>query len=267
MTGETPSVAPPSRQAGQRERHGAAESNPGGPLREARREPLLHVEALAEPVMVFLGFVSLALFVVEYAGLSLTPVEQGVANRAIALIYAAFVIDFLVRFTIAPSKLPFLRREWLLVLTLAIPFLRPFRVFRVVNALPSPHLLRALTGANRGLRALRRSARGRHVPFPIRRSKAGRAARRRPGPTRQIQASVGLSGRAPAIARKWRFIDRHRPSFPRGPLVALTHRGARVQWSREVGEGTIQTANRSRGNRAHAPAPRPGGSVSRARIL
>ena len=50
------------------------------------------------------------------------------------VIWIVFLAEFAIRFILAPEKLPFLRRNWLTVLALALPALRIFRALRVVRA-------------------------------------------------------------------------------------------------------------------------------------
>ena len=57
------------------------------------------------------------------------------------VIWIMFLVEFGARFLLAPEKLPFLRRNWLTVLALALPALREFRALRFVRA------ARALRGA------------------------------------------------------------------------------------------------------------------------
>ena len=51
------------------------------------------------------------------------------------LVWAVFAADLLLRLSWAERKRQFLRRNWMDVLTLAVPMLRPLRVLRVVVAL------------------------------------------------------------------------------------------------------------------------------------
>ncbi len=133
--------------------------------RAARRELLRHVDALAEPVMVLLGLLFLGLVAVGFSGIDLSPVERRGINRAQAIIYGVFLLDFAVRWFVAPGKLAFLKGNWLLLLSLVVPAVRPLRAVRGLAALRSFHLLRALTGLNRGMRALRQVTRGRQFAY------------------------------------------------------------------------------------------------------
>ena len=51
------------------------------------------------------------------------------------IIWAIFIIDFVVRFTLSPAKVPFLKRNAIELVALILPFFRAFRMFRVIIAL------------------------------------------------------------------------------------------------------------------------------------
>ncbi len=108
--------------------------------------------------MLVLGFVWLILLVVELIrGLS-PALEVGGT-----VIWSIFILDFALRFTLAPEKLHYLRQNWLAAISLIIPALRVFRIFRVVRVLRAARaarglrLVRVIGSINRGMRALGRS--------------------------------------------------------------------------------------------------------------
>lgn len=72
-------------------------------------------------------------------------------------IWIIFIVEFLVRFALAPEKLPFLRSNWLTVIALLVPalrILRALRVVRVARGLRGLRLVRIVGTANRSMRAL-----------------------------------------------------------------------------------------------------------------
>lgn len=74
-----------------------------------------------------------------------------------AAIWIIFIVEFAVRFTLAPQKLPFLRSNWLTVVALAVPALRIFRALRLVRlarGIRGIRLVRIIGTANRSMRAL-----------------------------------------------------------------------------------------------------------------
>jgi len=84
------------------------------------------------------------------------------------VIWIMFLVEFGVRFLLAPEKLPFLRRNWLTVLALALPALRVFRALRFVRAaraLRGARLVRIVGTANRSMKALRTTLRRRQFGY------------------------------------------------------------------------------------------------------
>lgn len=123
---------------------------------ERERWEILHrIDDAMETPMVILGFVWLALLVVEFTR-GLTPL---LANLVI-VIWVIFIIDFALRFFLAPRKLAYLAKNWLTALALAVPALRVFRIARVLylaraaRAARGLNLVRVLATMNRGMRAL-----------------------------------------------------------------------------------------------------------------
>lgn len=73
-------------------------------------------------------------------------------------IWIIFIVEFLVRLSLAPAKLQFLGTNWLTLITLVVPALRLFRAFTVVRAargLRGLRLVRIVGTANRSMNALK----------------------------------------------------------------------------------------------------------------
>lgn len=120
---------------------------PGPDTAEERDAVLLELEQWLEGPMQVLGFVWLALMVVDFvSGL------PGWLSAIEAVIWVIFIVDFAIRLWLAPDKLRYLRRNVLTALSLLVPALRVFRIFRAVRALRAA---RALRGAARGSRVVR----------------------------------------------------------------------------------------------------------------
>ncbi|BDP40259.1 hypothetical protein DAETH_02280 [Deinococcus aetherius] len=153
-------------------------------LHRERLELLRHLDRLTDAPMTVLGFVWLALLVVDLTrglGLGLQLLSD--------VIWGLFVLDFLLSFTVAPDKRAYLRSNWLTLLSLLLPALR---VLRAVRALRAVRLLRATRSLNlvRLLTSLNRSFRA-----------AGRAVRRRGvGYVALLTLLVGLAGAAGMLA-------------------------------------------------------------------
>ncbi|HEV2127083.1 MAG TPA: ion transporter [Thermomicrobiales bacterium] len=130
-----------------------------------RWELLDNLQALLEPAMTVLGLVFLVLLLVDYANTELGPLGRVRIDQALQVIWGVFVIDFAVRLWVAPAKLAFLRANWLTIISLALPFLRPLRAFRAIRAVRSLSLVRLLGGMNRGMRVIRRITRGAQLAY------------------------------------------------------------------------------------------------------
>jgi voltage-gated potassium channel len=105
--------------------------------------------------MVVLAFIWLALLIVE-----LTWGERRLFATLGTVIWIVFILDFVVKFVLAPRKVAYLTRNWLAAISLVIPALRIFRIARVVRLLQvarvgrGVRLVRVVSSLNRGMRAL-----------------------------------------------------------------------------------------------------------------
>ena len=130
-----------------------------------RKKLLRSLEKLLEGPMIFLGFVWLVLLVVELV--------WGI-NRFLEyltlVIWGVFIIDFLVKFALAPGKWQFLKTNWLTAISLFIPALRVFRIFRFVRllrGLRGIRLVRVISSLNRSIRSLGRSMKRRAIGYVL----------------------------------------------------------------------------------------------------
>lgn len=126
---------------------------PPDTLREERLSTLETLDRLLARPMVVLSALWLVLLVVDLIW-GLPPALQTLGD----VIWGLFILEFLVSFVLAPDKLTYLRRNWLMVLSLVLPALRILRPFRGLRGLRG---LRLLTRLNRGLRSLGRTLRRR----------------------------------------------------------------------------------------------------------
>jgi len=138
---------------------------PGEPsLESERRELLRELDEWLETPMLVLAFVWLALFVWEMVW-GLNPLLE-IAGY---VIWALFILDFVLGFTLAPAKGAYLRSNWFKAIALLAPALRVFRVLsifrvarvariaRVAGATRGLRVVRAVSALNRGMRAFRAS--------------------------------------------------------------------------------------------------------------
>jgi voltage-gated potassium channel len=130
---------------------------------------LLHnVIRTFEPWMTALGLVWIALVVVDFTR-GLSP-ALSLVNR---LIWGVFVLDFALEFVVAPRKLHYLKKHWLVAVSLAVPavriarFARLLRVWRVGRVARGARLVRALGSFNRGMAALRGAMRRRGIAYVV----------------------------------------------------------------------------------------------------
>jgi len=144
-------------------------SSPEGALRKERWALLERITRAFEPVMVVLSVVWVVLLVVELVndGLSTT------LDRAVWMIWAAFVVDFGIRLLVAPERMAYLRSQWLTILSLLLPALRIlraaaiFRFLRTAAVVRSVGMLRVVTSLNRGLATLGRLAHRRGLGYVL----------------------------------------------------------------------------------------------------
>jgi voltage-gated potassium channel len=131
-----------------------------------QRNSLLHrVEQTLEGPMIILGFIWLVLLVVELIW-GLTPVLEMLS----LFIWIIFIVDFLLKFLLAPQKLPFIKKNWLTVISLMIPALRVVRIFRFVRllrGLRGIRLVKIVASLNRSMRSLNATMRRRGFGYVI----------------------------------------------------------------------------------------------------
>ena len=134
-------------------------------IKRQRWELLLRVERLLEGPMVFLGFVWLVLLVVELIW-QLTPALEIIT----IVIWILFIIDFIIKLILAPSKSVYLKKSWLTLLSLIIPALRVFRivrVFRFVRGIRGLKLVKVVGSLNRSMKSLAFALRRRGLKYVI----------------------------------------------------------------------------------------------------
>jgi voltage-gated potassium channel len=95
------------------------------------REALLHkVERITELPLLVLAFVMIPLLVGPFFW-DLSPGEESVFIALDTFIWAIFAIDLVIKVSIAPQRLAYLKKHWLEVLVVVVPFFRPLRILRV----------------------------------------------------------------------------------------------------------------------------------------
>jgi len=117
-----------------------------------RKKLLTSIEKLLEAPMIFLGFVWLVLLVIELIWGLNKPLEYSSLT-----IWIIFIIDFFIKFILAPVKIEFFKKNWLTAISLIIPALRVFRIFRFIRllrGLRGIRLVRIVSSLNRSMKSL-----------------------------------------------------------------------------------------------------------------
>jgi voltage-gated potassium channel len=86
------------------------------------------------------------------------------------VIWVVFLLEFALRFTLAPAKMEFLKANWLTVIALLVPAFRLFRALRVLRAaraLRGFRLVGIVGTANRSMNALRMALQRRRFGYVI----------------------------------------------------------------------------------------------------
>lgn len=119
---------------------------------QERWQALTQLEDWLERPMLVLSFIWLSLVIIE-----LTWTTSGVFELLGTIIWIVFILEFLLRFALAPRKIRFLRRNPITIIALAAPAFRFLRALRVLRLARGLRLVRIVGTANRGIGALRKS--------------------------------------------------------------------------------------------------------------
>ena len=119
-----------------------------------RWRTLCQLQAWLDTPMLLLSLAWLAVVVIQLLNPRDNPLLTGIATA----LWIVFIVDFAVRFALAPGKRTFLKHNWLTMIALVVPALRAFRalaIFRAARGLRGLQLVRIVGTANRGMNALR----------------------------------------------------------------------------------------------------------------
>lgn len=120
------------------------------------------IERLLEGPIIFLGFVWLILIIIELIW-GLTPVLEYTSLA----IWGIFILDFLVKFIIAPQKLQFLKKNVITIISLVIPAFRLFRLLRIFRLMRGVRLIKVIGSLNRSMRSLASSMQRRGFAYVL----------------------------------------------------------------------------------------------------
>ncbi len=127
-------------------------------VRRERHQLQTRVRNWMEIPLAVLAIVMVVLLVIDLANL-VSPAWEARVHNAETLIWAVFVVDFVIEFALAPSKPRYLRRNWITAISVLLPAFGVLRLVRAVQLLRGLSLLRILAVFNRGTRALGHVAR------------------------------------------------------------------------------------------------------------
>ena len=97
----------------------------------SHREALLHrIERLTELPLLVLAFAMIPLLIGPLLW-NLSPKEEALFVTLDYFIWAIFAVDLGIKVVVAPHRLAYLRRHWLEVLVVIVPFFRPLRILRI----------------------------------------------------------------------------------------------------------------------------------------
>ena len=116
---------------------------------------IAELESWLEKPMIWLSLAWLCIVIVE-----LTVGDFPLLAILGSIIWVIFILEFLLRFSLAPDKSTFLRSNWLTLIALAMPalrLLRAFALFRAARVLRGARLVRVVATVNRSMNALGRS--------------------------------------------------------------------------------------------------------------
>ncbi len=125
-------------------------------LDEERSEILFLWDKWFEIPLIILGFCWLILIIIELS-IGLSPLLENLSFT----IWVIFILDFIVRFSIAPHKINYIKSNWVTVIALVIPAFRVLRGFVLLRATKSIYLVKVATSIRRGMQILG-SVLGRH---------------------------------------------------------------------------------------------------------
>ncbi|MBA2404366.1 MAG: potassium channel protein [Bdellovibrionales bacterium] len=134
-------------------------------IRRERWGLLVRMNRLLSIPMSVLAVIWLILTVLE-----LTKGLAPALMKVVTAIWIIFWLNFTIEFLIAPSKRTYLKHNWLTALSLILPALRIFRLFRVLkyaSFIRGSYLIRILSSVNRSMSALRRSLGKRGIHYVV----------------------------------------------------------------------------------------------------
>ena len=133
--------------------------------RSQRYQLLKRLENFLELPLAILGFIWLVLLIIELVHKTSPALETfGL------VIWIIFILDFLIKFIVAPEKSVYLRRNILTLISLIVPAFRILRLVRILRLLRLSRglrLVKVVGSLNRSMRALSRTMKKRAFGYVI----------------------------------------------------------------------------------------------------
>lgn len=132
-----------------------------------RRTAYEGFSAAVELPMLVLSLVMVPLLIVPFAVHDLSRNTQSLLDALDYFIWAAFLLEYLIKITLAPRRLHFLTRNVPDLVVIAVPFLRPLRIVRSARALRVLRLARLSAFAGQGATKSKRSLHSRTANYVV----------------------------------------------------------------------------------------------------
>lgn len=139
--------------------------NENAKVRRERLRLLVQIDRILDGPMLILGLLWLVLLIVELVSRS-TPLIE----RLTWGLWVVFVVEYAIKLAIAPARLEYVKRNWIGLLSLAVPAFRAFRIARVLRLARfarASRLVRILSTVNRSMRTLRLTMRRRQLGYVL----------------------------------------------------------------------------------------------------
>jgi voltage-gated potassium channel len=131
-------------------------------LDRERYRLLKKLDHILEPPMMLLGIVWLVLLVIELIwGLNDS------LNAVVNTIWGIFILDFIVKFILAPRKVSYLKKNVLTIISLIVPALRLARFAQVLRFTRGVRFVKVIASMNRGLQSISSTMQRRAVGYVV----------------------------------------------------------------------------------------------------
>lgn len=134
-------------------------------VRRERLRLLVQIDRILDGPMLILGLLWLMLLIVELVWRTTPLIDQ-----LTWVLWGVFVVEYLIKLAIAPARMEYVKRNWIGLLSLAVPAFRVLRVVRVLRLARfarASRLVRILSTVNHSMRTLRMTMRRRQLGYVL----------------------------------------------------------------------------------------------------